>query len=151
MLRFWHGLRLYLNRNNNNNINNNKMKKLIFTLITTMMIGLSTVSAQNTTVLTNKIPTEQRTSKEYIYFDVDTKTPIKKFKYVFDENKLPVCKIVYKWNQSKGWREIMQFTYNYNGSTLAFITYDKWNMEKKVWTKTTQVEYLNNELYIAER
>lgn len=125
------------------------MKKILVSLIATVMFSITGVDAQNKEMYTSEIQTEQDVRKECIFVDSKTKSLLQKNTYVFDNAGLPIQKIVYKWEGKKGWQEVIQYSYNYIGSQLVFINYNEWNKDTKTWNKIQQIEHFNANLFLA--
>ena len=125
------------------------MKTIILASIATLMMSFTGVNAQNNVESTGVAQNRQDNSKECIFVDAQTKAPIKKSTYIFDDNGLRTSMVVYKWTEKIGWKENMRYTYNYNGSTLLSIEYSEWSEKKQAWHNTQQMQYVDNSQFLA--
>lgn len=106
------------------------------TLLLSIAVMLTTIglNAQEKVLYSNVMETESGTIREYVSADPDTKMPLTKNTYIYDNNDVRLSKTSYNWDSQKGWIEYDKIEFHYIGSTPHSISYIKWDNQKQEWS-----------------
>lgn len=117
------------------------MKTRIFITIAAAFLLVSNIYAAEpaTKVYTNEETTKYGCVKEFITVENETLRPLSKTVYKYDTNNHMQAKVLYKWNDTKGWESVQKYDYEYNLSgQIATLIYTKWDERLNTWSAQSE-------------